>query len=363
MGATVLTGKRAGAFQRGNGEWIFALFERTYDKNCYPHRDHWSGITIGNYASVMRRVFRHARSCEGGMLQSRSGGIRSEHYIEAWRQELARPMVLNDREIDLRVGETFGAPIPKKALDDVRLCLANAGQHSRFDALVAGGLSVSLFADIDLLIALYGEEGPFSLWRVLSVDDCGPVSISASVPRLLPAAKVMDQMPDLRCHAIDGDSRLVSFDGQPWHHAGWQYSAVGSFITEVAYRLEMVHPGFAKRAIPEYRDTLRKASPVPPDTKLTVSRAPEGVDKWRLSTADEIAQGLGLVSEGEDAPATFSFEFSAITGENPRSNLYSLGRLAREQVKWEVPQTSEVSPGADETDASMGSQQLALVLP
>lgn len=142
MGATVLTGKRAGAFQRGNGEWIFALFERTYDKNCYPHRDHWSGITIGNYASVMRRVFRHARSCEGGMLQSRSGGIRPEHYIEAWRQELARPMVLNDREIDLRVGETFGAPIPEKALDDVRLCLANAGQHSRFDALVAGGLSV-----------------------------------------------------------------------------------------------------------------------------------------------------------------------------------------------------------------------------
>jgi hypothetical protein len=337
MGATVLTGKRAGAFQRADGEWIFALFERTYEKNCYPHRDHWSGITIGNYASVMRRVFLHARSCEGGMLQSRSGEIRPEHYIESWRQELAKPMLLHDRQIDLRVGQAFDAPIPEKALDDVQQCLANANQQSRFDALVAGGLSVSLYANVDLLIALYGEDGPFSAWRVLSADDCGSVSVTAAVPRLLPASQVMKQMPGVRCHAIDGHSRLVSLDGQAWHHAGWQYSAVGSFITEVAYGIEMVHPGFAKRAIPEYRDMLRKASPVSPDTKLTITRAPDGVGKWAVASADELARAVGVAAADQSAPDQFSFYFRDVLGELSSQLLYKLEGLDRSQVVWDVP--------------------------
>jgi len=336
MGATVLTGKRAGAFQRADGEWIFALFERTYEKNCYPHQDHWSGITLGNYASVMRRIFSHATSCEGGMLQSRSGQIRPENYIESWRQELAKPMMLRDRQIELRVGKSFDAPIPEKALKDVRRCLANAGEQGRFEALVAGGLSVSLFADLDLLISLYGEKGLFSAWRVLSVDDCGSVQVTASVPNLQPAATIMKQMPDVRCHAIDGDSRLVAFGGGPWHHAGWQFSAVGSFITDVAYDLELKYPGFAKRAIPEYREMLRKASPVPPDSKLTVTRAPQGVDKWRLSTADEIARGLGIVEQDQQAPDQFTFCFREVMGELNSQLLYKLNGVDHSQVVWEV---------------------------
>jgi hypothetical protein len=319
MGATVLTGKRAGAFQRADGEWIFALFERTYEKNCYPHRDHWSGITIGNYASVMRRVFQHASSCEGGMLQSRSGDIRPEHYIESWRQELAKPMLLHDRQIDLRVGQALDARIPEKAIGDVRLCLAKANLQSRFDALVAGGLPVSLYADADLLMALYGEDGPFSAWRVLCVDDCGSAPVTVPVPRLLPAAQVMKQMPGVSCHAIDGESRLVSLDGKPWHYVGWQYSAVGSFFTEVAYGIEMAHPGFAKRAIPEYRDMLRKASVVPPDTKLTITRAPDGVGKWAVASADELARAVGVASPDQLAPEQLLVSLSgpAVVPEKP----------------------------------------------
>jgi hypothetical protein len=336
MGATVLTGKRAGAFQRADGEWIFALFERTYEKNCYPHRDHWSGITIGTYASVMRRVFHHARSCEGGMLQSRSGDIRPELYIEAWRQELVKPMMLHDRQIDLRVGKAFDAIIPEKSLDDVRQRLAKMGQHGRFDELGAGGLSVSLHGDVDLLIALYGEGGPFSLWRVLTVDDCGSVPVTAPVPRLLPAAQVMRQMPDVRCHAIDGENRVVSFDGKPWHHAGWQYNAVGSFITDLAYDLDMAHPGFAKRAIPEYRDMLRKASPVPRDTALTILRAPEGVSKWAVASADELAQGIGIVASGQDAPQEYRCLFGELLADAEANLLYKLGHLDRSQITWDV---------------------------
>ena len=362
MGATVLTGKRAGAFQRADGEWIFALFERTYEKNCYPHRDHWSGITIGNYASVMRRVFLHARSCEGGMLQSRSGEIRPEHYIESWRQELAKPMLLHDRQIDLRVGQAFDAPIPEKALDDVQQCLANANQQSRFDALVAGGLSVSLYANVDLLIALYGEDGPFSAWRVLSADDCGSVSVTASVPRLLPANQVMKQMPGVRCHALDGHSRLVSLDGQPWHHAGWEYNAVGLFISEVAYDVEMAYPGFAKRAIPRYRDMLRNAPPLPLDTKLSISRAPAGVDKWAVSTVDEIAQAVGIAGTERSAPGEFSFYFRDALGDSNSQVLFKLNGLNRSQVNWDLPDDVAIAAVQSERALLGANAQLSFSL-
>jgi hypothetical protein len=30
MGSSILTGKRAGAMQKADGEWIYALFERGY---------------------------------------------------------------------------------------------------------------------------------------------------------------------------------------------------------------------------------------------------------------------------------------------------------------------------------------------
>ena len=36
MGATVITGKRAAAFHKTDGELVYVLFERTYEKNVYP---------------------------------------------------------------------------------------------------------------------------------------------------------------------------------------------------------------------------------------------------------------------------------------------------------------------------------------
>jgi hypothetical protein len=93
-------------------------------------------------------------------------------------------MQLRDRQIDLRVGKAFDAPSPEKALDEVRQCLVHVGAEDRFAALVAGKLPLSLIADVDLLISLYGVKGPLSIWRILSVDDCGSVPVDAPVPRV-----------------------------------------------------------------------------------------------------------------------------------------------------------------------------------
>ena len=78
MGATVTTGKCAAAFHSSNGELLYILFERSYEKNCYPHIDHWSAFAFGTREEVLRRAFVGASDCCGGALQSRSGEIKPE---------------------------------------------------------------------------------------------------------------------------------------------------------------------------------------------------------------------------------------------------------------------------------------------
>ncbi|WP_090812823.1 hypothetical protein [Paraburkholderia tuberum] len=278
-----MTGKKAGAFQAADGEWMFALFERTYEKNCYPHIDQWSAMAFGRYADVMRRVFRHASSCEGGMLQSRAGYIRPENYIATWRSLLAKPFRLPDQTIRLDVSTSFRAAIPEASLDDVRSSLTAAGFAGRVDEVVGGQADVSLHGDAALLEAIYGESGALSAWRVLREHDCSSVPVAADLKLPSRASSALDRMPAVRCYKIDDENRLVSFDGQPWENAGWQYSAIGSFITDVAYPIEMEAAGFAKAAIPVYRELMRNAAPLPGETVIEITRLPQGLEGMALT--------------------------------------------------------------------------------
>ncbi|MFL9911968.1 hypothetical protein [Paraburkholderia sp. RL17-337-BIB-A] len=320
---------------------MFALFERTYEKNCYPHEDHWSAIAFGRYAEVMHRVFRHASSCEGGMLQSRAGDIKPENYIESRRKELAKPFRLPDCQIRLEVSPSLRAPIPEKSLDEVRQSLTKAGFEDRIEAIARGEVAVSLVADTTLLSAIYGEKGPLSLWRVLDVNDCSSVVVDADLALPARSAFAMDRMPEVQCYAVGRENRLVSIDAHPWHEAGWQYKAVGDFITGVAYAVETEAPGFAKRAIPAFRDILRSANPLPNETGIVIARLPEGVDDHYARTADELARGLGLADAEGRAPAQFRFRLGDIPVDPDGLLLYRLCGLRREQVTLSVPKQED----------------------
>jgi hypothetical protein len=349
MGATVLTGKKAAAFQAADGEWMFALFERTYEKNCYPHINQWSAIAFGRYANVMRRVFRHASSCEGGMLQSRAGCIRPENYIATWRSLLAKPFRLPDQRIRLDVAESFRAAIPEAAREDVRIALCTAGFDARVEDVLGGQAEVSLHADALLLEAIYGESGALSVWRILSEHDCSGMLVDADLklPSRCPTA--LERMPAVRCYKIDDENRLVSFDGKPWENTGWQYSAIGSFITDVAYPLEMEAPGSAMAAIPAYRDLLTKAEPLPSETVINVIRMPEGGEERCGRVADELAGYLGLANDDGRAPAQFTFRFGDVPAEPRGSAMYKLCGLRTQQVTWSVSAVAPATPAPSET--------------
>ena len=123
----------------------------------------------------------------------------------------------------------------------------------------------------------------------------------------------------------------------------WQgHMRHGSFITEVAYPIEMETPGFAKRAIPAFRDAVRGAEVVPSSARITVTRSPEGVEDWKIRRADEIVQGLGIATAGEPAPDEFSFSFGDLLQAHQSERLLcAIGGLSDAQAHWEVPALRE----------------------
>jgi hypothetical protein len=353
MGATVTTGKCAAAFRSNEGELLYVLFERHYEKNCYPHDDHWSAFAFGTREEVLRRAFVGASDCCGGMLQSRSGEIKPENYIESWKQELNRPVQIRDVVVSLKIEESWRAALPENSCARIAEALNRAGFVDRFETIRNEGINVTLYNDTALLRAIYGVNGEVSPWRIFTHSDTGTVSIDVPAVRNVPARKV--EIPSLRCLAINANVRLVAGENGEWSHGQWAYSALASFVTGPVLERELVQPGFAKATIPVVREALYNAAPLPPDTRITVRRTACKKDSQQRDV-DEIARGLGLIPEGDQAPDEFTFAFSDIKGEDADRVRYRIGSM-RDALTWNVPETI----GAGTAPLATGTQgQLSL---
>ncbi|RQQ77933.1 hypothetical protein DF134_36385 [Burkholderia stagnalis] len=213
MGATVTTGKCAAAFRSNEGDLLYILFERHYEKNCYPHTPKWSAFAFGTRNEVLRRAFIGASDCCGGMLQSPRGEIKPENYIESWKQELNRPVQMPDIVVNLKFEDSWRATLPASAREEVRAMLEKAGFASQFDTIARDGLNATLYGDTALLRSLFGVDAGMSPWRVFSHNNVGTLPIEVPATRNV-AVKDAD-IPVVRCFAIDSNLRLVA-DGDKW---------------------------------------------------------------------------------------------------------------------------------------------------
>src|SRR5262249_51474603 len=105
MGATVTCAKKVCAMTTNAGVNLYLLVESIYEKNLHPHRPTWCAIAFGTIADVMRGIFLHGSSCEGGMLQTPHGHITPEGYIDGWLKELAAPRALSTPSIIIRASD------------------------------------------------------------------------------------------------------------------------------------------------------------------------------------------------------------------------------------------------------------------
>lgn len=334
MGATVTTGKCAAAFHSSNGELLYILFERSYEKNCYPHTDHWSAFAFGTREEVLRRAFVGASDCCGGSLQGRHGEIKPENYIESWKQELNHPVQMRDVSVQLKFEQSSRAALPEGSKERVRAALERAGLAERFEAIAGDGVTVSLYDDTALLRALFGAKGELSPWRVFDRGDAGTVAFSVPAVRNVPIKDA--EFPSIRCFAIDSNVRLVTDERGAWLHGEWAYSALARFVMDTALERELVQPGYAKATIPFVREALNNALPLPPETRITIRRAACKED-YQQRSVDDIAQGLGLIRDDEQAPDEFSFSFEDIKGEDADRVRYRVGSM-RDVITWAVPE-------------------------
>lgn len=333
MGYTVSTGKLAAAFVRGDGEIVYVLFEKTHESNVYPQTPHWSCIAIGTYAEVMLRVFRHATSCEGGMLKgSGNRDIKPENYITGWRHELAEPVLMDDLNITLTEGGKYSPEVEKR--DEAIAVLRQMGRNDLVDAISNDGkATIGLYRDVDVVLALYGVDKLFSPWRVLKHADWRTMRR----PELGAVARVEDiQPPMVRVLTASCGHRnelFVQLDNGPWQQWGADYSALGEYLLKVAYPYEMKQTGCHKRLIAEFRDLCATALDVPDDTKLKLFREAEGVNNWNRENFDRLVVKLGGAAGTTELDCTFG-ELKAV-----ENGTYDLTFLLKNQVVCDVQST------------------------
>jgi len=343
MGAKVTCKKLAAAFRAADSVF-FALFEQTYEKNCYPHTPSWSCTYCGDIDDALRTIFRYASSCEGGMLQNRGGCITPEGYIAGWMKELASPMRMPDCRIALQVSESLYASITSKNVETVCAILDDHEQSAASDALRAGGhVTLSLHRDAVAVARLCAGIAP---WRLIQ-SYAAPLykERDASLgynPR--PAASSEVARP--AAFKVDDQNRLLQREDGTWFCAGWQYAIVGDFVAKL-WKVERKEPGSFRKRIQAFRDALKSAPQVPAGTKVVVSTQSPALDEYRRRTCDRFVQRFPVKPTLEGFEAVPSAE-----------NLYDLCSF-RDNATWVLPpvECEPVQPSLFVGDTGMSTNQ------
>ena len=351
MAATVVTGKTVAAFRHPKtGEVIYIPFEQTFEKNVTPHTPSWGPRAIGNYEQVMSRVYASAAACEGGMLQIRNGHTKPETYLKSWRICFSEPFQMGDMEITLKLGGTsMYDTIPDKHVETALAMLERIGRMDIADALKVGPVKVSLHNDVDVIIGLYGVDTKLPLWKVIDgLSGLGYADESLAPP----IAKRQVAMPTAVVYAVDKENVVVSINGGPLKHMGWRYSAVGQYICNEAYPIEMQSAFSAYKLIREFRDTCDNAPELPDSTVITVSPTKTEHSYYR-ENAQKLAVKLGLFPSVEFVPETYETTFGAV---RDMAEEYLLSTLEEGQVSWALAPSTDAAALSGIIDAGQAIQ-------
>ncbi|HDS1721740.1 hypothetical protein NPS53_09520 [Pseudomonas putida] len=325
MGSTVSTGKLIGAFEGSAGKPVYVMFEQSYDKNTLPRTPKWRARMIGDAAALLKNIFLCAASCEGGMLQGAGGRcITPEGHIASWLQELANPVEMADASFVLTVGKYWEAAIPLDYCEAIaeRLSLINAGRV--IDGLAAGGVTVSLHADSDVLSAIYDGT---DIWasQIIKAEQV-PVN-GTRKPELgyKPAKSNVQQLDAPRfamIHASLGSYLIQGEDG------AWRCESGGnSYIADLVRDLwqdEAREPGSYRRRIKAYRASMDSASIVPQSTTIVVDMKAE-LTAWQHDSVKRALSETPHTIVGNEAHIPMPADFN---------QLYWLAGLPAQCTKW-----------------------------
>lgn len=325
MGSTVTTGKQVCAIRdKKTGTPIYLLFEETYEKNCYPHTPKWSCACIGTLEEAVRTIFDRAGVCEGGMLQTRSGHITPEGYIQPWMSLLKEPLAYPDMRAHMTLGTNWmdfltpeNLELAKVALKDKPDALALlAGLEQAENGRYAFMLHENIGALADILLAANKQA-----WG-LGIDHRNNLEIDCQLGHNPKKAAHFDvKVPE--AVRIDNDERLVKGEDGQWRQAGWSYSVVGDYISDL-WGAELNEPGSYKKRIKAFREAIDGAPLIsfPARVRLDSSNM-LSMDAWDASSLTRFIEGAEPVP-GE--PGAY-----LVTEDS----LYEATRAPRKAMVWE----------------------------
>lgn len=359
MGATVTTGRRAAAFRAPNGAPVYVLFEETYEKNVHPHRPSWSCIFIGHLADAIRAIFRYASGVEGGMLQLR--GIRStpENHLLAWFRELAKPIELADPVFSLgarhnNIYTTTNADEidwyekkGKEKLAKQTKLLLDIGRADIVKKVETGEeVMISLYHDIDLVLALYGGWGKgqrlISPWRLIAGHERGndanrnpelgykpkasksPLQTYPTVYRLEAG---VDQVAENSCFIKQEDGVLIE--------SGWAYSVMEDFIGKLAEE-EFIAPQTYAHRISTFRTMVEEAPRLPLECLKVVVDTTAVTEEWHTRNIKDFREKHKKTTATENG---FEVMPTAL-------NLYDCTRLPALATRWIYASTVPAAPSS-----------------
>jgi hypothetical protein len=345
MGSTVTTGRMAAAFRAQSGAIIYCLYEQTYEKNCFPHTPHWSAIYIGPITGALQTIFSYASSCEGGMLQNRSGWMTPEGYLRNWMSELRSPLrMTRDHTISLYVKtDSLYAPLSTESLPAVAATLAIAGIRDAEHRLVAGEkVTLSLFEHGDLISQLHGDH-KISAWRLLA-DYSRPPADAERAPSLGIATTITKMEAHNHEPALivstHGDT-ILRDTGGTWRCHGKCYEIMATYIQTLA-PVEQVYPGSYHHLIRSRREHLKGAPKAHPSQLIVQIDRRLAADKWDLRRIEEAAAFPNATWDGDIITIPFIVEHDYALTNLPRAattwRLLSEDRLPLETVS--KPQSS-----------------------
>lgn len=325
MGSTVTTGKQVCAIRDAKtGTPIYILFEETYEKNCYPHTPSWSCICIGDIREALHTIFDHAGVCEGGMLQNRSGHITPEGYIQGWMGLFREPYAYPDIRAQMTLGTNWmdffkpeGLELAKAALQGKPDALALlAGLEQAENGRYAFMLHENIGALADILHAAK-KRG----WG-LGIDHWNSLEIDCRLGHNPKKASSFDiKVPE--AVRLDNDERLVKGEDGQWRQAGWSYSVVGNYVSDL-WEAELNEPGSYKKRIKAFREAIEGAPLISFPTRVRLDSSNMlDLDRWGASS---LAQFIEAAEPVPGEPGAYLV---------PEDGLYAATHVPREAMIWE----------------------------
>ncbi|ABM97090.1 hypothetical protein [Methylibium petroleiphilum] len=339
MSSTYVVGKAAAACVDEKGTVFFLLSEQSYESNVHPRTPRWCTTFFGTYEACIARMIRSAGAIEGGSLR---GDARTPSaWIKHWREHLANPVRLEKGLVEGEFGPGL-YKLPEAHRDAVNALLASYG----FPAAEGPKLTIDMNADGALRLLADLTDGRFEgfyAWRFFS----------NAVYRSIPFPEIGTPIPapakvslDVQVYTLPGASTcgteqehvIVGRDGA--RLTGWEYSTVGSFVSNEVIELEMATPGSAEPALREFRKVLKSKTVLPASTRVTLVRPPEE-ERYHRGKFDELCTALGLPALGN---------VDVKLGDLNDSQLYGLRHLGNEYVRFHVDQAANSQNETEQLD-------------